>query len=155
MYCILICRLARQVMGGMSAERAARVLSTRQFTVCKAYLRERGVMRGDAFVDQELDAMCWGKEREEWLEEWLKGRVWEREPNTVRAAVRMVVLAKSTRIGKEDLEWADKLFRWVEGQKRARPVLEKWMAWQKREYERLPRERRWVMGVLGGEEMLN
>ena len=93
MFCFLLCRLARQMLwGGMSSEKALDIFCSRQTDVVRAFLNERGVMKGEVFVDGELEALktmyIW---REGRLMGWLKRNEFEHLPNTTRAAVVWVV----------------------------------------------------------------
>ena len=109
MFCFILCRLARQVLwGGMSGERALDVFCARQTDVVRAFLNERGVMKGDVFVDGELESLkkmyVW---REGRLLGWLKRNEFDDLPNTTRVAVVWVVLERSeVKLTRRDVVWA-------------------------------------------------
>jgi len=114
MFCFLLCRLARQVLwGGMSGKDALDVFCARQTDVIRAFLNERGIMKGDVFVDEELEALkkmyVW---REGRLMGWLKRNKFEHLPNTTRAAVMWVVLGRQgTKLTRKDVVWGRNLLQ--------------------------------------------
>jgi len=80
----------------------------RQTDVIQAFLKERGVMKGDVFVDGELEALkklhIW---REGRLMGWLKRNAFGHLPNTTRVAVVWVVLERSeVKLTRRDVVWA-------------------------------------------------
>ena len=105
MFCFLVCRLVRQVLGGMPAAAAARVLRERPAAVLKAFLRERGVMLGGALVG--LDDFRSARA-------WLEKQTFEKEPNTTRAAVR-ALLDGTVPLQAGDVAWAARLLEWAKG----------------------------------------
>ena len=125
MFSLLVTRLVRQVLDGMSAAHAAQVLHVRPVAVLKAYLRERGVMDGDAFVDEGLEALCWLREgREEAVRQWVDAHAEDK-------AVVLAVALGRVRVTKEDEQWAAKVFEWAEAKRRGKTHLDKWMKKQK------------------------
>jgi len=169
MFCFLLCRLARQVLwAGMRWRKALDVFCKRQTEVIKAFLNERGVMRGDVFADCELEALkkmyVW---REGRLLGWLKRNEFEHLPNTTRAAVVWIVLGRQgIKLTRRDVRWAGMLLRVVErmrvgGEWRGRRGLKmgNLRGWMKRQLERneagvLPARYRHVVEVLGWEGVL-
>ena len=150
----------------------------RQTDVVEAFLNERGVMKGNAFVDSELEALkkmyVW---REGRLMGWLKRNTFEHLPNTTREAVVWVVLGRSgVKVTRRDVVWAGKLLRVLEGMRLScgrsrlgdkqvalcggggggglkRNNLGLWMKMQLRAYDtrRLPARYRHVLEELGRE----
>ena len=160
MFCFLLCRLARQVLwGGMRWRVALDVFCKRQTEVIKAFLNERGVMRGDVFADCELEALkkmyVW---REGRLLGWLKRNEFEHLPNTTRAAVVWVVLGRQgIKLTRRDVRWAGRLLRVVEGSRGGGRLkmdkLGKWLKRQMKAYDAglLQARYRQVVEVLGRE----
>jgi len=174
MFCFVLCRLDRQVMwDGMSGEDALDVFCARQTDVSMAFLNDSGVMNGNVFGDDELEALkkmyVWREGRLVW---WLKRNKFEHLPNTTRAVVFWVVLGRSgVKVTMRDVVWAGKLLRVLE---RLRELGGKWprrsdkqvvmgglkmgnlKGWLKRQMKafeagRLPARYRHVVGVLARE----
>ena len=125
MFSFIITRLVRQVFDGMSAAHAAQVLHVRPVAVLKAYLRERGVMDGDTFVDKDLEALCWLRQgRDEAVRQWVDAHAEDK-------AVVLAVALGRVRVTKEDEQWAAKVFEWAEAKRRGKTHLDKWMKKQK------------------------
>jgi len=143
MFCFLVCRLVRQVLGGMSAKAAARVLRERPAAVLKAYLRERGVMQGDALV---------GLDDFRRVRAWLDRQTFAVEPNTTRAAVLELAYG-STPLPPREVAWAEQLLAWAEAKRRGKKAMDGWMQRQQALYEAgmVQKERGHVLEVLGRE----
>ena len=127
----------------MPAAAAARVLRERPAAVLKAYLRERGVMQGDALV---------GLDDARRARVWLEQQTFEKEPNTTRAAVR-ALLDGTVPLQAGDVTWAARLLEWTEAKRRGSKALDRWLRKQKTLYEAgmLQKERGHVLEVLGRE----
>jgi len=143
MFCFLVCRLVRQVLGGMPAAAAARMLRERPAAVLKAFLRERGVMQGGALV---------GLEDFRQVRAWLERQTFAVEPRTTRAAVRALVEGVP-RWRPGDLAWAAKLLEWAEAKRRGKRTMNVWLRRQMALYEAgmVQKERAHVLEVLGSE----
>ena len=143
MFCFLVCRLVRQVLGGMPAAEATRVLSESPTAVLKAFLRERGVMQGGALVG--LDDFRRVRAR-------LERQTFAVEPNTTRAAVRALVEGV-LRWRQGDAAWAERLFAWAEAKRRGSKAMDGVDAEAKPCTRRgmLQKERAHVIEVLGRE----
>jgi len=143
MFCFMVCRLVRQVLGGMPAAAAARVLRERPAAVLKAYLRERGVMQRAALV---------GLEDFRHVRTWLEQQTFAVEPNTTRAVVLELAYG-STPLPPRDVAWAEQLFKWAEAKRRGKKAMDGWMQRQQTLYEAgmVPKERAHVLEVLGRE----
>ena len=121
MFSLLVTRLVRQVLDGMSAAHAAQVLHVLPVAVLKAYLRERGVMDGDAFMDEALEALCWLREgREEAVRQWVEACAKDKD-------VVLAVARGRVRMTKEEAKWAMKVFEWAEAKRRGKTHLDAWM----------------------------
>ena len=125
MFSLLITRLVRQVLDGMSAAHAAQVLHVRPVAVLKAYLRERGVMTEEGFVDEGLEALCWLKQgRDEAVRQWVDACAKDKD-------VVLAVALGRVRVTKEEAKWAMKVLEWAEAKRRGKTHWDKWMKKQK------------------------
>jgi len=144
MFSFIVTRLVRQVVDGMSAAHAAQVMHERPMAVLKAYLRERGVMTEEGFVDEGLEALCWLREgRDEAVRQWVVAYI-EREDKEVVLAVAL----GRVRVTKEEAKWAMKVLEWAEAKRRGKTHWDKWMKKQKMDEGLSEGKRRVVEGVL-------
>ena len=143
MFSFIVTRLVRQVVDGMSAAHAAQVMHERPMAVLKAYLRERGVMTEEGFVDEGLEALCWLREgRDEAVRQWVVAYI-EREDKEVVLAVAL----GRVRVTKEEAKWAMKVLEWAEAKRRGKTHWDKWMKKQKMDEGLSEGKRRLVEGV--------
>ena len=144
MFSFIVTRLVRQVVDGMSAAHAAQVMHERPMAVLKAYLRECGVMDGDTFVDEGLEALCWLREgRDEAVRQWVDAYI-EREEKDVVLAVAL----GRVKMTKEEEQWAMKVLEWAEAKRRGKTHWDKWMKKQTMDEGLSEGKRRVVEGVL-------
>ena len=141
MFSFIITRLVRQVFDGMSAAHAAQVMHERPMAVLKAYLRECGVMDGDTFVDEGLEALCWLKQgRDEAVRQWVDACAKDKD-------VVLAVALGRVKMTKEEAKWAMKVLEWAEAKRRGKTHWDKWMKKQKMDEGLSEGKRRLVEGV--------